>query len=162
MSCLIAEKETVSKVSNFISRFLNQGFNSFGFAPTKAVFDGFNDCTICGFYNSDLIYKKLYELNFAAYNGRYLEGQEEKPEEIEIFYKNQNIDIWENRVYKNGFENVQPWHFEIYKHIQFLHYQLCEDATQEHATRKALQELEIILARFIVSTTAEYNAIQWR
>lgn len=151
MSCMICKDESISKISNFIARLLNQGFNSFGFSASQKIFNAFDNCVVGGFYNSNRIYNELYTLNYIAYNERYnIQG-----EEIEIS-KNPDIDIWEPMQ-----QFAQHWHVEILKNIQCLEYQLTEKATENEPKTKALQELVNILALYIATNNNIYNGIDW-
>ena len=71
MSCLIQKSENVAIIATFISRLLTNGYNSFGFSANTDVYMVFRDCQGRGCYIDRLIYEKLYEANFKAYNERY-------------------------------------------------------------------------------------------
>lgn len=153
MSCAISRPEKVSQVANFISRLLNQGYNSFGFEVPRDVFEAFEDCKDNhGYYSSDKIYTALVELNFKAYNGRYNETNvidEEK-------FKNPDIDIWEPRT-----KYAQRWHYEILKALHSVHYQLVEDATSKDPKTKTLSKLSKIVAEYIATSNEIYESISW-
>lgn len=157
MSCFIVSDETLSKIGNFISRLLNQGYNSFGFEVGREVFFAFEDCIIDGFCSSNRVYEELYKLNVKSYNGRY---KEENIEELEI-PKNPNIDIWKDRKIENRIEIAQKWHYEILKNLQCLHYQLIEDVTYEDVKTKALEKIINTLAIFIATHNEIYDGISW-
>ena len=159
MSCFIVSDETLSKVGNFISRLLNQGYNSFGFEVGREVFFAFEDCKVSDCYNSNRIYEELYKLNVKAYNGRY---KLENIDELEIPKKpNIDIDIWEHIKVKNSFVIAQKWHYEMLKKLRCLHYQLEEDATYEDVKTKALEKIINTLAMFIATHNEIYDGISW-
>lgn len=157
MSCMIVSDEILSKIGNFISRLLNQGYNSFGFSVDKEVFDAFKDCKTFDYYNSNRIYEELYKLNVKAYNGRY---KEENVDEL-LMPKNPNIDIWQDRKAENWNELTQKWHYEILKNLQCLHYQLEEDATYDDVKTKALKEIINTVAMFIATHNEIYHSVSW-
>ena len=153
MSCAISKPEKVSKVANFISRLLNQGYNSFGFEAPSDVFEAFADCKDNhGYYSDKKIYTALVELNFKAYNGRYNETNVIDEEE----FKNPDIDIWEPRT-----KYVQKWHYEILKDLQSVHYQLVEDATDKDPKTKAISELAKTVAMYIATENEIYESCSW-
>jgi len=165
MSCMIATKETVSKVSYFIAMLLNQGYDSFGFSAEESLHEAFEDCRRCGYYEEDLIYDALYRLNYKAYNNRYRIPQEEHSEEIP---KNPSLRYWEVLDRKvesfgccNNHEVVQDWHYKALKGVQFLHYQMAEDATYKEPKVIALDELAQRLAVFIATHTPIYHILEW-
>lgn len=166
MSCMIATKETVSKVAYLIAMLLNQGFNSFGFTPSEYLRQAFKDCQKCGLYDEDMIYNSLYNLNYKAYSGRY--HQPQKDDYMDEFPKNPELRYWdvlERKVeqFENGcHEVVQDWHYAAFQGVQFLWYQMEEDATDKEPKVKALEELATRLAIFITCHTPEYINLKWQ
>lgn len=167
MSCMIATKETVSKVSYFIAMLLNQGFNSFGFSVSEYLHQVFDDCRTCGLYDEDMIYNSLYNLNYKAYAGRYrLPIKEDYSDE---FPKNPSLRYWDvlerkmEAVGENGrwCEVVQEWHYAAFMGVQFLCYQMNEDITRNEHKVKALEELATRLSIFITCHTPEYHKLHW-
>ena len=153
MSCVISKPEKVSRVANFISRLLNQGYNSFGFEAPRSVFEAFQDCQDKhGYYSDSKIYTALVELNFKAYNGRYDEINEIDEKE----FKNPNEDIWEPRE-----KYAQRWHYKILKDLHSVHYQLVEDATDKDPKTKALSELAKTVAMYIATENEIYESFSW-
>lgn len=154
MSCVISRPEKVSKVANFISRLLNQGYNSFGFEAKRSVFEAFEDCQgNHGDYKEDKIYTALVKLNFKAYNGRYNENLEP---DMDGEFKNPNLDIWEPKQ-----KYAQKWHYEILKCLHSVHYQLVEEATMNDPKTKALAELSKEVAMYIATENELYESVSW-
>ena len=163
MSCMIVAADTVSKVSCFIARLLNQGFNSFGFSADELCHMAFKDCMNCGRYNEEMIYRSLFGLNYKAYESRYCPpAREDYSEEIP---DNPNLRFWEELTRKmdpigNGMmcEVVQNWHYEAYKGVEHLHYQLDEDINRNDVKVEALDRIMKTLAQFIVCHAPAYYA----
>lgn len=163
MSCIIQKKENVAIIAAFIKRLLDQGYNSFGFEADHCVFDTFKDCKRTEFYSEHLIYDKLYEANFEAYNKRYeklgenLTWKDYKDTES---FKYEDNDIWEPRVIVNNTDAVQEWHYKVLKCIHFLMYQV-SDFSDNDFIYKALESLEAKLAMFIIVHSSIYRNIEW-
>ena len=156
MSCFIVKTENLSKISNFIERLLNYGFNSFGFSVDPETGAAFYDCKKEGYYKSDLIFEELYKLNQRAYSGRY---NDKNINEVIPF--NPNIDIWKPRTFSGCNDLPQKWHYEILKNLQCLHYQLEEDLTIEDVKTKAIEKIINILMDFIISNNENYISCDW-
>lgn len=167
MSCLIQKSESVAIIASFISRLLTNGFNSFGFSASNDVFMAFRDCQGRGFYSDRMIYEKLYEANFKAYNERYKNLPAERMLSWEDYketkeYEFHAIDIWKHReINIDGTEIPQEWHYKLLKTIQFLEYQLVDNATEENLVYKALVSLDATLAMFIITNSEAYKKIEW-
>ena len=166
MSCMIATKETVSKVSYYIAMLLNQGFNSFGFCADEKVFEAFKDCRNCGRYDEDMIYYSLYSLNHKAYAGRYrLPIKEDYTKDIPENPCLRYWDVLDRKVASFGdcynHEVTQEWHYAALKGVQFVEYQLSEDATDKEEKKIALEILAKQLAVFIACHTPEYHNVKW-
>lgn len=168
MSCLIQKSENVAIIATFISRLLNQGFNSFGFSADRDVIMAFRDCQGRGFYNDRMIYEKLYEANFKAYNKRYENSKSHTYMEFSWeFYKDteayayNEVDIWEHRVFSSdGHDIPQEWHYKVLKSIQFLLYQVADNGNED-PIYKALESLQATLAMYIITNSEKYRKIKW-
>jgi len=114
-----------------------------------------------------MIYEKLYEANFKAYNDRYKNLPAERLLSWEDYkdtkeYEFHAIDIWKQRqINIDGTEIPQEWHYKLLKTIQFLEYQLADNATEENLVYKALVSLDATLAMFIITNSEAYKKIEW-
>lgn len=163
MSCMIQKKENVAIIAAFISRLLNHGYNSFGFEADICVFDAFKDCQNAGFYNDHMIYDKLYETNYKAYNKRYPDEMGlswEDYKETESFKYALN-DLWKPRLVENNTDVPQEWHYKVLKCVQFLMYQVSDIDDMENPVYKALVSLEAKIAMFIIINSSIYKNIDW-
>lgn len=159
MSCMMANGETISIIANFMSRLFNCGYDSFGFSAPESVFLAFGDCRDdSGVYRSSKIYESLRKLNEMAYCERY--KSEKYLPDMDI-YVNPDVDIWELPVVKDNSYLAQPWHYRLLKCLQFLEYQLLEDAIADDPRTNALQELGICLALFVSTHNEQYNSFSW-
>lgn len=162
MSCRIQSPENVAIIASFIKRLLDHGYNSFGFQANYTVFSAFNDCQANGFYNARMIYEKLYEANFKAYNDRYKIIPETSTLYQECIDAFQDIDIWKPRVVENLKDVPQEWHYRVFKNLQFLQYQILDNDTADNdPVFKALEVLIATLAMFIITHSKEYLEADW-
>lgn len=157
MSVQIAKPENIAVIANFIETYLNVGFNYFGFFVPDSVAVAFIDCRNRGDFSREKIYNKLSELNYFAYAEMY-----EKTIELDYpAYKEfEKCHLHKPSEYKNGLY-ILSWHYEMLKHIQFLHYQCDTDTNQKDPTLRALKDLENTLTSFIVSNLPEYASLAW-
>lgn len=157
MSVLITKPENIAVIADFITAYLNAGFNYFGFTLPDSVAIAFIDCRNRGDFSSEKIYNKLSELNYFAYAEAY-----KKPAKLDYpSYKEfTKYHLIKPREYQNG-RYILSWHYEMLKHIQFLHYQCDEDTNQKDPALTALKDIENTLASFIVSNLPEYTNIAW-
>lgn len=71
MSCMIMNPEPLDAIANAAEMLLNCGYEYFGFDAPRSMHEVFQDCQTGYSYDAYGIYKKLYAVNIAAYNGRY-------------------------------------------------------------------------------------------
>lgn len=157
MSCMIMNPEPLAAIANAAEMLLNHGYDYFGFAPSQRMYEAFQDCRPCGFYESESIYRKLYTVNVAAYNGRY--SSHETPADTEA----PDIDVSCCKIhqlpeYADHHHAVRPWHYRLAKLLDFWLYQTAEDATWNDPTRAAMLDFQNALFEFIVQRSAEYDS----
>ena len=162
MSCLIMNPEPLAAIANAAETLLNCGYEYFGFDPSARMHDAFRDCRTGGSYDAEGIYKKLWAVNAAAYNGRYALMDDELADEtapvIYVFcYK-----VHQRPEYAEHHHAVRPWHYHLAKLLDFWLYQTAEDATRDDPIRAAMLDFQRSLFAFIVQRSDEYdNAPPW-
>lgn len=156
MSCMIQKPENTAAIAEYIAHLLNMGFDFCGMSAPESLFNELDTCKHVGYYEESEIYKKLRDLNRAAYVGRY-------PQEIidtsDVNYKENTID--RRAEWTGEHWNIENWHYQMLKMIQFFNYQCEEDATINDPLHKAMEQLEKALMQFIVMNSEEYNAQPW-
>lgn len=153
MSCMMMNPEPLAAIANATETALNSGFNYMGFDAPAELYNAARDLKVCGLYNARLIYKKLYQLNAAAYAGRYqTDGSQEAPE----------IDLTRYTVhhapeYAEHHHAVRPWHYRLAKLLDCWLYQTCEGATDCDPFREGMRKFRNALFDFIVERSQEYD-----
>ena len=161
MSCMIMNPEPLAAIANAAETLLNCGFDYFGFDTPRSMQRAFNDCRICGLYEAEDIYKKLYAVNVAAYNGRY-KNRETPADDIAPCIDGSGYRVHQRPEYTEHHHAVRPWHYRLAKLLDFWLYQTGEDATQNDPTRAAMLGFQNALYSFIVQRSDEYdNAPKW-
>ena len=161
MSCMIMNSESLAAIANAAETLLNCGYEYFGFDATHKMRDAFRDCRTCGFYAAEEIYKKLYAVNVAAYNGRYKDHETPADNEAPTIdgscYK-----VHQRPEYVEHHHAVRPWHYHLAKLLDFWLYQTSEAATWKDPARAAMLDFQKALYEFIVQRSGEYdNAPAW-
>lgn len=162
MSCFIMREDSIAALSEFTADLLNFGFTRYGFSAPEELAKALSDCRdFYHFFDSQKIYKRLYALNVAAYNGRY--GRYERAANGE----SSDLDSEQAPEIKtsdycihdiNGGHKLAPWHFRIVKLLACYNYQIAEDVTAKHPLTTALKGLEHQLNSFIVIKSPEWEA----
>ena len=149
MSAFYVGTESLSMLTDIISRYLVAGYNSFGFEfPSEIVtlFEGESD---------KKIFNALAGTNLNALEARY--GQKGAAEMFDGKDYEEGHDIWENR---DGV--IKPWHYQLLKSIQCYLYQCSEGNVPDTPIYKAMEKLEVKLTRFIACNQPEYEKAEWR
>lgn len=145
MSCMIMNPEPMAAIANAAATLLNCGY----------------ECQSCGYYEATEIYKKLYAVNIAAYNGRYKDHEaplDDLVPSVDCF----RYIVHQKPEYAEHHHAVRPWHYRLAKLLDFWLYQTDEYATWEHPVRSAMLDFQEALFQFIVQRSSEYdNAPEW-
>lgn len=160
MSCMIMSKEPLAALANATEALLNCGYDYFGFDPPDSLLAAARDCRNMGFFSADALYRRMYALNVAAYNGRYADHEQPMTDETP------DVDLSKYRVhcppeYAEHHHAVRPWHYQLAKLLDFWIYQVTEDATRNDAFVLAMRECRDHLFQFIVQRSAEYDRYEW-
>lgn len=148
MSAFYVGTESLSMITDIISRYLVGGFNSFGFEFPREImtlFEGESDKTI---------FNALAGTNLNALEQRY--SKETAAEMFDGKDYEDGHDIWEPR---NG---VQPWHYQLLKSLKCYIYQCSEGNVPDSPIYKAIDKLIDNLAMFIACNQQEYEDAEWR
>lgn len=160
MSCFIMSAESHAVLANTLEYVLNSGFNRFGFDAPGSLHAALSDCRdrYC-YYNSSLVYVRLYELNSAAYNSRYKVTPQ--PDGDRISDMPEVPQLVEPRQYRDHHETLLPWHYKFAKLLDCLIYQCSEDATIGDPLLLALIDFSRIYKSFLVTNHDEYASAPW-
>ena len=148
MSAFYVGTESLSMITDIISRYLVGGFNSFGFEfpnEIKTLFEGESD---------KRIFDALAGTNLNALAQRY--NVETAAEMYDGKDYEDGHDIWKPR---NG---VQPWHYQLLKSLQCYIYQCSEGNVPDSPIYKTIDKLTVKLAMFIACNQKEYKDAEWR
>ena len=160
MSCLIMDAGPLAAIANAVEMLLNCGYDYFGFDSPDSLLAAARDCRASTLYSATMLYRKLYALNIAAYNGRY--STHEQPADDEA----PDVDLSKYRVhcppeYADHHHAVRPWHFRLAKLLDFWIYQVSEDATRSDDFVVAMRDFRDCLFQFIVQRSSEYDRYGW-
>ena len=148
MSAWYVGTESLSMMTDIISRYLVGGFNSFGFEfpiEIHTLFDGEPD---------KRIFNALAGTNLEALEARY--GKETAAEMFDGKDYEDGHDIWQPR---NG---VQPWHYQLLKSLNCYVYQCSEGKVPDTPIYKAIDKLAVKVAEYIATHQPEYEQAEWR
>lgn len=158
MSCFMMPADCLATISKTLESILNCGFNGFGFSAPSSLHDALKDCRDrYGYYSDCAIFRRLYSLNLAAYNGRYSKGP--TPETIPDMPEVPALPTM--RQYADHHEKLLPWHFKFCKLLDCLIYQADEDATYKAPLFLALVDFSHRYKTFLVCNMEEYQALPW-
>lgn len=160
MSCFVMKKETLAALANAVESLLNSGYNYWGFEAPYSLVRALNDCWVSGIYLEYYIYLRLYTVNICAYNGRYVNREEQVDEGVPDIDMSKYILHRPPKYREHGFA-VCPWHYHFAKILDCWLYQTSEDATRKDPLRRAMVELRDVLFRFIVQNSPQYVDVQW-
>lgn len=157
MSCLMMNEKALAAIALAAENLLNMGYNAWGFEAPESLFEALRDCeNERGFFDTKLIYSRLYILNSRAYAGRYKEPVNITPPEVDF----SSVWLWKRPEY-NGHYIIKEWHYKLLKLLDCFNYQTAEQATSRDPLKKAMDELARVLSCFIARNSAAYEAAPW-
>lgn len=166
MSCWIMCAEPMAAVANAAETLLNCGYDYFGFDPPDELITACADC--CDdprahrpLYFAENIYRKLYAVNAAAYNGRYARMDDEAADDVAPVIDVSGYRVHRPYEYGDHHYIVQPWHYKLAMLLDFWIYQTSEDATRSHPLYLGMKSFRDALYKFIIRNSDEYRANQW-
>ena len=149
MSAWYVGTESLSMITDIISRYLVAGFNSFGFefpSEIKTLFEGEPD---------ERIFNALAGTNLEALEQRY--DKETAAEMFDGKNYEDGHDIWQARE-----DGIQPWHYQLLKSLQCYIYQCSEGNVPDSPIYKAIDKLIDRLAMYIACNQKEYEEADWK
>ena len=161
MSCMMMTDQAHATLANTLEFILNSGFNRFGFDAPDSLFTALDDCKdVAGFYQAEKIFRRLYDLNARAYNGRYMDASHISPADFIPDFPSVP-PLVQDRQRENFHEKLLPWHYKLAKLVDCLIYQACEDATRNDPLLQALVDFKRVFFAFLVTNTDDYDAAPW-
>ena len=164
MSVILLADYKIMQIAAFITDISMRGCENYGLSLPEDLARELRDCRD---YYGDLdaykVYRKLFNLNYAAYAGRYKDAEElealpKAPEFKPIHHMIERIHDEEAR---RWYDDIQPWHYELLKLIQAFNYQCDSDATYQEPLFKGLKSLETALMSQIVMNNPNYVRAAW-
>lgn len=161
MSCFIVDPKTVAAIANYIAAQINGGFNCTHLAVDiphefiESVSDKYN------FAKPEFIFKKLYRLNWEAFNTRY-EGR--YPENLDQCSADMRKFAEYDAPLTGMFEHkIEAQHWQMLKSMECFLYQCAESAEIENSVEyKTVRNMKNALKDRIVHNMAEYEAAEWK
>lgn len=150
MSAFYVGCESLSMLTDVITRYQIAGYNAFGFD----IPDRLHRCFI-GKKETD-IFQALSDMNKKALEQKY--GHDGMLEMSDDFGYEDGHDIWKAREYGK----VQAWHYQLLKSLQCYIYQCSEGDVSNCELYKGMEEFENRLAKFIACNQPEYAQAEWR
>lgn len=162
MSCMMSSPALLSALAETVEYIGNGNYDAIGFDLPDSLIKALRNCrNIYKEYDGDMIYDKLYALNVAAYNERwkYAKEPEEAPERPR---GKRLVPIYAGHTGgSNGHFIVDPLHYDLARCLDFFAYQCREDATYNTDLYKGMNDLSIVVARFIVRNSDGYTKSRW-
>ena len=160
MSCLIMDAAPLAALANATEALLNCGYDYFGFDPPDSLLAAARDCRNMTFYSAAALYRRMYVLNVAAYNGRY--STHEQPADDEA----PEIDVSKYVIhrppeYADHHHAVRPWHYRLAKLLDFWLSQPRAVATRSDDFVVAMREFRNCLFQFMIQRSDEYDHYGW-
>lgn len=156
MSCFVMEPRAIAALARGLESILDIGYNYAGFEAPATLYNALEDCRDrYGYFEEKRIFTALYNLNMAAYAGRYKVEAEPAPEWPD------NVPYLLARPAYNGYYQPGADFWKYYKLLDCLIYQTSEDATYNNALYKALLDFSRVLAAYLVRNCAAYDAAEW-
>lgn len=159
MSCFIVNPRTIAKIANYIAVQINSGFNCTHL--DVEICKEFKEL-VCesGLANPEYVYKKLYLLNWQAYNIRYEGRHSENLDQCAFdMRKFAEYDTACNECFES---EVNASHFQMLKSIECYLYQCSESEELENSViYKTVWKIKNALMCFIVHNSELYNAAMW-
>ena len=157
MSCMIISARVHAVVAETLAAVLNMGFNAFGFDAPDELHAALEKCRDdWGYYQSESIFKELYNLNNRAYCGRYrMEDLPPVPDMPEV------PKLYKPRQGENHHDLILPWHYQLAKLLDCEIYQANESATNKTPLYLALVKFVQVYRGFLVTNNDEYSRAPW-
>ena len=159
MSCIQLSTAHTAAVAHGLAFMLNGSGGMCLLAAAPELFDALHPCRYphgsC--FDDRRIFATLYELNKAAYSGRYkMEPDDELPAMPQTFPHLLHPLEWDN-----GHYTIDHDFYAFAKLLDSLIYQCEEDCTRNSPVLKALRLTSAALYSFIVQQYADYYNAEW-
>ena len=164
MSVILLSDYKIMQLAAYIADLSIRGCENYGFSIPEDLANELSDCRD---YYGDLdaykVYRKLFELNAAAYVGRYKEEETPEPLPKAPEYKpiHHMIERIHDEAARRWYDKIEPWHYELLKLTQCFNYQCDSDATYQTPLFKALKKLEAAEMTEIVTNNPDYVRAAW-
>lgn len=152
MSAWYVGCESLSMLTDIISRYGAAGYNAFGFDLPRELMDNFRGEN--GWQSEEAIFDKLRQMNIDALKDRYPDDYEEM---IDYRGYKEGCDIWQPREME-----VQSWHYQLLKSLDCYVYQCSEGNVQDTDLYKGMAKFKMVLAGFIARNQPEYKEAEWK
>ncbi len=166
MSYFVMRPESIWQLANTLESIMNAATFSNTCTLTTAatcstpMCNAFTDCaSLSGTdYDAEPIAAALWEINNAAYAGRY-RVPETPP--LPEYVAGTGRSLCALPVFIDHAERPQPWHYHLCRLLDCWLYQTNEDATRNNKKRIALEAFTRNLKCLLVSHAPEYTAGRW-
>lgn len=163
MSCFVMNPRALAAVAQGIETGLNVGYNFLGLSAPESLGRALEDCADkYHFYSATEIYRRLYDLNARAYNGRYYGSPADPADTTPPDFPEIPAPLHYAEYDPNSRCRVlTAEHFRYIKLLDCLIYQCCEDATINDPLYLALREWLREWQKFVVRNNPLYEAAEW-
>lgn len=157
MSAFMMSNETLSMLSEFISRYYRKTGDDFNFYFPEELGVELGPLS----FNPEMVFHRLAGLNIESLRRRYPDSYMEMANDIEFV---PGCDIWRHEVYdiENGVKFMAEWHYQILKSLDCYLYQSCEGGCYELPLYKALQSLRDKWGGYIAENHPMYELAKWQ
>ena len=144
--------ESLSMITDIISRYLVGGYNSFGFNLQIELVDCFRNGN--EFDSDDEIFEKLRQMNIDALKHEYPDTYTDRYDDDGY---EQGHDIWKPRE-----SEVQSWHYQLLKSLDCYVYQCSSGKVIDTDLYKAMDAFINAVAKYIAMNQPEYAEAFWQ
>lgn len=156
MSCFIMEPRAIAALADGIATLLNSDYTFAGIDMPEKMYDALSDCRDkYGYFREKQIFAALFDLNAAAYAGRYREEKEPIPD-----YPDDVPHLIKPAGY-NGHYLPGETYWKYYKLLDCLIYQTTEDTTRNTHLYAAILSFNRTLSAYLVRNCDAYEKAEW-
>ena len=155
--------EPVSKLAVYINSLLNMGYSFFGMDAPESLARELDECRLYrnDRYDEELIYNKLYGLNYAAFTCRYPGHDVPLPAPYKYQRAHEMVNYTCSGSMHRGHYQIAKWMPEMSQRLACFLYQCEEGHIPNTELFKALKELERRLNFFIVQNMTAWTNQRW-
>lgn len=156
MSAFMMSNETLSMLSDFITRYYVNDGRDFSFYFPEELENELGPFAL----RPESVFQSLAALNIESLSRRYPENYKDMLGNVHYIPRN---DVFEHDVWdiENGVKFMKGWHYQILKSFDCYLYQSCEGNCYKLPLYKAIEALRDKWGYYIATNQPEYEEAKW-